>query len=186
MAPPSVFSLSTQMPPSPLNHNPLTCYLEFSHNSSFLGYPTDEICLICRSRVHRYHPRSQRATQAVVRGYTCLRLYGGVGFFSKVSADRGFGNMMEEEGSRTTPSSAAREVYAPPFLNGSAGYGLFLTIVKISTLHFVFYMRCCCIFWFCFMTLALVTESSPDLFVFSWWRMFLVIEELSLGRAMIC
>ncbi|KAJ8438182.1 LOW QUALITY PROTEIN: hypothetical protein Cgig2_001900 [Carnegiea gigantea] len=39
-------------------------------------------------------------------------------------ADQGFGNTMEEEGRRTTPSSAARIVHTTPFHSGSDGCSL--------------------------------------------------------------
>lgn len=118
------------------------------------------------------HPRCQRTTQAGARGCTCLRFWGVVGIFNDVWADRGLGNKKEEECILTIPSSMARVVYAPPIRNGSGGYGAFLPIVDISTLYFVFYLRFCCIFWFFFHDGAMATESSPNLFIFSWWRIY--------------
>ncbi|KAJ8426935.1 hypothetical protein Cgig2_001116 [Carnegiea gigantea] len=74
---------------------------------------------------HRYHPRSQRATQAVARGSTRLRFRNRGGISGAVLADRGFGKYTEEEGSQQGPSSAARVEHAPPLRPRSDGRGYF-------------------------------------------------------------
>ena len=71
-------------------------------------------------------------------------LWGDVGFCSEVWSNWGFGKTKEEEGSRKTPSLAARVGYSLLLRSGFDGYGIFLTIVKISALVFKFY----CISWF--------------------------------------
>ncbi|KAJ8421438.1 hypothetical protein Cgig2_018728 [Carnegiea gigantea] len=48
---------------------------------------------------------------------------------------QGFGNIMEEEGHWTTPSSAAHAVHAPPLPSRSDGIGQVLSIVYVSTLE---------------------------------------------------
>ncbi|KAJ8439440.1 hypothetical protein Cgig2_021554 [Carnegiea gigantea] len=53
-----------------------------------------------------YYPRCKRATQVVVRGCKHFRVWGCVGFFNEAWPDLGVRNTIEEEGSRTTPSSA--------------------------------------------------------------------------------
>ncbi|KAJ8427503.1 hypothetical protein Cgig2_028174 [Carnegiea gigantea] len=55
-------------------------------------------------------------------------------------ANQGFGNTMEEEGRRTTPSSAACAVHAPPVNSGSDGSGQVLSIVYISTFEHGLYL----------------------------------------------
>ena len=47
---------------------------------------------------------------------------------------------MEVEGSRNTPSSAARVVHAPPLHSGSDGYGVLLSIIIILALPALIYL----------------------------------------------
>lgn len=84
---------------------------------------------------------------------THLYLWGGFGFFNEVYAGWWF-RKMEEEGGPKKPSSSARVGYAPPRHDG---YGLFLTIVNISTLLFFLYLNFIVYFGF-FMVFCFLTQ----------------------------
>ena len=54
---------------------------------------------------------------------------GACGVFSEICVNRCSRKTMEEEGSRKTPSSAARVVHAPPLHGGSDGFGVFVSVL---------------------------------------------------------
>ena len=87
---------------------------------------------------------------------------GGFDFLIKLGAWRWFGKLVEEEGSRRTPSSVVRVVHAPPLYHGSDGYGVLPSVIVILALPSLM----CLSFIVDFVTVVMLCCMYSDLAIF--------------------